>query len=273
MNLSVSHRRKVPTPHAVLVAGLVAMLWSTAAWAKDERAKPAEEVRFSAASFRAGLKKRGLTELLDLYLREFPPTGRTATLLMRRELRLAEFADLQRPDDERKAAVAQANRLLVEVIQENPKDRRRFDWRFTLAHSLLYDEGEPFFTSILYRGGSQEDRAGLRELTTRAVPMLTSLTEELSAEYDRIDNLPIRRFEKLERSGYVDELDRLAPRAEYLLLWALYYDSLSRDDTDPARASRLNRILAIIEANPAIIETGHVVSRVQVQALLLVGMT
>ena len=81
---------------------------------------------------------------------------------MRRELRLAEFADLRRPDDERKAAVAEANHLLVQVIQEKPKDRRRFDWRFTLAHSLLYDEGEPFFTSILYRGGSCEDRLRLR---------------------------------------------------------------------------------------------------------------
>jgi tetratricopeptide (TPR) repeat protein len=249
------------------------VLLSVGTLADDRPAKPAEETRFSAAAFRAGLKKRGLTELLDLHLKEFPPTGKVATLLLRRDLKLVEFAETARPKDERMAAAAEANRLLEEVIHEEPHDRRRFEWRFTLAHSLLYDEAEPFFTSILYRGGSKEDRLRLQALTARAVATLTVLTEQLAQEYERIDNLSIRKFEQLEQTGYVDILDRLAPRAHYLLLWALLYDSLSRDDTDPMRASRLNRILTAFTDNPAVLETSHDISRVQVQALLLAGMT
>jgi tetratricopeptide (TPR) repeat protein len=252
---------------------LAAIAPGASVWADDRPAKPAEEIRFSAAAFRAGLRKRGLTELLDLHLREFPPASRTATLLMRRDLRLAEYGDAKRPREERMAAVAQANRLLTELVDGNPEDRRRFDWQFTLAHSLLYDEGEPFFTRILYRGGSHADRLELRALTTRAVDVLDALIEGLAAEYERIDGLSIRKFDELERSGYVDGLDRLMPRADYLLLWALYYDSLSRDDDDPTRASRLNRIREALIEEPAILETSHTISRVQVQALVLAGMT
>ncbi|MCH7807970.1 MAG: hypothetical protein IIB60_01990, partial [Planctomycetes bacterium] len=246
---------------------------SAQALGEEKPVKPAEEVRLSTSAFRAGLKKRGLTELLDLHLREFPPAGKTAALLMRRDLKLTEFADSTRSTSQRRAAVAEANRLLQEVIEENPSDRRRFDWRFTLSHSLIYDEAEPFFTSILYRGGTDEDRRRLGVRTTSALATLASLKEQIAAEYERIDNLSVRQFERLERSGRVDRLDRLAPRAQYLTLWALLYDSIRRSDTDPVRAKHLHDIVGLLEENGAILDSPHHMSRVQVQALLLAGMT
>ncbi|GAF88308.1 unnamed protein product, partial [marine sediment metagenome] len=234
--------------------------------------EPAEESRLSRALFREGLKKRGLTELLELHLRDFPPASETERLLAMREVKLAEFADPDQSQKQRQNAIAKANQLLEQVIEKNRDDPRRFTWRFTLAHSILYDQAEPFFTSILYQSGSAVDRARLLPLSTRAVAAAAILLDDLSREYERIDRLPIREFERLEGRGYIEELDRLAPKAEYLLLWALLYDSLPRDNEDPTRTRQLSEVLERAAAHPALLKTPHETSRVQVQALLLTGM-
>ena len=230
-----------------------------------------EESRLSVAVFRAGLMKRGLSELLELHLKTFPPAGQTEALLMMRDLKLAVFADLSRPEEERRAAVAEANRALERLIEDNGGDPRRFDWRFSLAHSLLYDEAEPFLTNIFYRGGSAQDRKELLSRSTRAVATIEKLVTELAEEYERVDRMSIREFEKLEAHGYIEQLDRLAPRAEYLLLWAFLYDALPRHGADPARTRELNEIIERIAGNPALLRTPHETSHVQVQALLLAG--
>ncbi len=270
-------RQGISTSVLVLLAGVAAALPALAEASdppnESASAVPAEEVRLNRAVFREALKKRGLTELLELYLRDFPPTGVADALLMTRDLKLAEFADPNRSDDERAAAIAEANWVLQQLIEDYPYEPRRFEWQSTLAHSLLYDQAEPLITSVLYRGGSPVERKELRALTGRAVALLTSLTEQLAAEYERVDRLPIRQFEQLERSGYIETIDRLGPRTEYLMLWALLYDSLPRDGSDPTRARRLNRVRATLARNPATLETPHDVSHVQVQALVLAGIT
>ncbi len=238
----------------------------------ERKPKSAEAERFNNTAFRQGLKKRGLTELLELHLRDHPPTGRTETLKLQRDLKLAESADPSKSPIQRRAAVAEANRILEEIIAANAGSIERFEWRFALSHSLIYDEAEPLFTAILYRGGNAETRRRLRELTTRALSVLATLNEDIESEYDRIDNLEIREFERLERNGHVEALDRLGPRATYLTLWTLLYDSLSRAEDDSVRASRLNRILAMLDSDASVIETPHADSKVQVQALLLTGM-
>ncbi|MGB2985525.1 MAG: tetratricopeptide repeat protein, partial [Phycisphaerae bacterium] len=240
---------------------------------EDAPKKPAEESRLSTALFRAGLRKRGLTELLELHLKDFPLSSPTEALLMMREVKLAEHDDPILSPEQRESAIAEANRLLEQVIDENPDDARRFEWRFALAHSLLYDQAEPLFTSILYRGGNAADRQRLPSLSTRAVAVLRVLLGELATEYKRVDQLAIREFENLEAQGYIEELDRVGPRAEYLLLWAFFYDSLPRDDADPVRTQQLNDILERVAVNAALLKTPHKTSRVQVQALLLTGMT
>ncbi len=233
--------------------------------------KPAEESRLSTAIFHAGLKKRGLTDLLELHLAEFPPGNPIEALLMTYEIKLAEFADPTLRPDLRRLALDEANRLLEQLLEESSDDPRRFEWRFALARSLIYDQAEPFFTSVLYRGGSETDRSHLLALTTRAVQAIRGLLDELAKEYDRVDGLSIEEFEKLEASGYVEELDRLGPRAEYLLLWVLFYDSLPRGANDPVRLSQLNEIIGWMEANPLVLTTPHQTSHVQVQALFLAG--
>ncbi|MGD2107973.1 MAG: tetratricopeptide repeat protein [Phycisphaerae bacterium] len=232
---------------------------------------PAEQSRLSTAAFRAGLKKRGLIDLLELHVAEFPPASPTDALIMMREIKLAESADPTLPHPARRAALGEANRLLEQMIAENPTDPRRFEWRFTLARSLVYDQAERFYSNVLYRGGSADDRARLLALTDRALKATRELLADLADEYDRVEAMSVNAFERLERSGYIEGLDRLGPRAEYLLLWVLFYNSLARDADDPARINQLNEAIQRVEANHRLTETPHATSHIQVQALLLSG--
>lgn len=234
---------------------------------------PAEELRLNTVQFREWLKARGLTELLDLHLRDFPPTDPTATLLMMRDVKLAQFADRSRSIDERRAAVAEANRILEQLAADHPQDRRRLTWQYTLAYSLLYDEAESYATNILYFGGAPDDRNRLSALTARALETARSLTHFIAEEYARIDRLTAEEFEDVERRGYLEELDRLGPSADYLLLWILFYDALPRRDDDPIRAAELREIIDTLAVKPAFLQTPHDKSRIQVQASVLLGMT
>ncbi|UCF33849.1 MAG: hypothetical protein JSV78_00785, partial [Phycisphaerales bacterium] len=235
---------------------------------------PAEERRLNPSLFRTGLKERGLTEILELHLRDYPPRNPTSQLLLKREIKLAQYADPALDRDERQAAIAEANRLLEQLIDNRPNDPRRLDWQLTLAHSLIYQEGDAYVKNVLYRGGgSAEDRQYLVEATERAITRLEMVRQDIIDEYDRIDSLPIGEFETLERRGYIEQLDQMAPRADYLLSWALVFDSLPRDDFDPVRARRLNQVLEILQESPAFLEMPHEQSKVQVQTLLLTGMT
>jgi len=236
-------------------------------------AAPAEEARLSASQFREGLQARGLTELLELHLKDFPPSNAMASLLLMDKVKRAEFADRTRPLSQRQEAVAQANWILEELIEKGTGDPRRFEWQFALAHSLIYDEGEPFATSILYRGGGRSDRQRLLQLTTRALATVAALVAQLAAEYDRLDTLSLAEFERLERNNYIESLDRLTPQADYLLPWALFFDSLPRSEADPVRAAQLNRIVGLLTARPALLKPSPESSRVQVETLLLAGMT
>lgn len=266
--------RKNSLPFIVL-AGLVFMATGGlgAVGPRDVSVEPpAEAVRLGVAAFRAGLQKRGLTELLALHLADFPPADETEALLMRRDVKLAEFADTARPREERRVAVAEANEMLDRLIELNSDDPRHLEWRFTLAHSLIYDEGEEFLTNILYRGGSSVDRQHLGTAAARAVVSLRKLLRELSDEFDRVDQLSVLEFDKIEKSGYLDRLDTLLPRAEYLWLWALFYDALPRDRASPVRLRDLSDLTARLSAPPSILDVSHDRSHVQVQALLLGGM-
>ncbi len=244
-----------------------------AAPAERTPALPAEEIRLDTKEFREGLKKRGLTEILEQHVRDFPPAGGAASALALREVKLAEAADPKRPRDEKLAAFAEANEILELLLVQEKADPRRFEWRFTLAHSLIYDEGEPYSTNVLYRGGGRDDREQLRPRTERATAQVNTLTEELAAEARRLDGLAVGEFERLERAGYVEQIDRLSPRTDYLRLWTLFYDALAREEADPIRVQHLREIKEALGGNSPYVTTPHATSRIQVQSLLLSGMT
>ena len=106
-------------------------------------------------------------QLLELHLRDFPPASKAERQLMQREVKLAEAADLSRSDRERREAIREANDILERLIDSSRDDPRRFEWRLTLAQSLLYDESEPHLTNLLYRVAGPDARAVLQETTRR----------------------------------------------------------------------------------------------------------
>lgn len=232
---------------------------------------PPEEQRLDSAAFREGLKKRGLTELLELHLREFPPKSAQSMLLLQREIKLAEAADPTLSRAERRAALATANDLLETIIERSADDPRRYEWRFDLLRSRVYEEAEPHYTNILYREGTQADREALGTTMQKVMPQLAALQQELSAEADRLDALPIGEFERLEAAGYVERIDTLAPQVEYLSLWARFYDSLHRRDEDTTRLGSLRGIVEALDRNGALTPTQAGASFVP--ALLLAGMS
>ncbi len=240
--------------------------------ARVESPLPAEEIRLPQNEFREQLKRRGLTEILEQHVREYPPSGSTAGLLLLREVKLAAAADPTRSTDAKASALAEANRLLEQLIQQEPADPRRLGWRFALAHSLLYQEAEPWISAILYMGGSDQDRMKLRPFTTRALAVASTLPEDLEAEYARLDSLPVAEFDALERNGYVQELDQLGPRAEYLAPWVFFYDALTFPESDAVAVRPLSKVLELVAGQPSLLTTAHAISGVQLQSLLLMGM-
>ena len=278
---SLGYFRAVP-PAQTLVCRIVLLLLAVASTARSVELPPtssavylppAEETRLNAVQFREALKRRGLSEILELHLKDFPPTNANTTLLLMREVKLAEFADASRAVEERRASIAEANRILNQLVEDNPEDSRRFQWQYTLGHSLLYEEAEPYSTNILYFGGNDDDRARLTILASRAVEAVRTLAHRLQEESARIDRLPTLEFEAIEQRGYVDELDRLMLSADYLLLWALFYDALPRAEDDPTRARELNEIIETLAVKPSILQTPHERSHVRIPARLLAGMT
>jgi len=263
-------------PSRVVRAVFIAVLAPASvldAQASSRTRLPAEEERLNIGVFRAGLKKRGLNEILDLHLDDFPPRNKIDAMLLTREVKLAEYADASRARAYRMRVLAEANDILGTLIEEHPDDKRRVDWQFALVRSLLYEQAEPILTRILYRGGTESDRAALRPQTGRALETANDLLDHLDAEYARIDNMTIAGFERLERTGYLDRLDELMPKAQYVRLWALFYDSLAYGEGDPDRAARLHQVLAGLQEMQQLLATPHDESHVQIQAMTLLGMT
>jgi len=267
-------RRRASCSVAVALAAC-ASLWAPVAGRADDAKPPlpAEEARLNIGVFRAAMQKRGLTELLDLHLKDFPPKDDVEALLLVREVKLAEFADTSRLPQRRRAALHEANDVLRKLIDEHGDDLRRGDWLLALVRSLLYQDAEPLITRILYQGGRDSDREALRPVTDRAVATAAALIEYIDKEYDRVDAMSVAQFEQLERTGYIAQLDQLKPQAQYIQLWALFYDALAYGADDPHSAKRLSEVHAGFVDFPELISTAHEQSRVQIQALTLLGMT
>ena len=252
-------------------AKLLALLAVTALGVSAAHAGP-EDRRLDPARFRKGLQERRLTELLTLYLNEMPPADPVEALLLESDIRLAQYADAARPGAERHRALCEANRLLERLIAEHPKDRRVFDWRLQLGRALLYQEAEPFYSSILYRGGTAEDRRQLAEVMERAGRLFAALRVELVREMDQLEQVPAREYERLEASGYTEQIERLEPQVDYMEYWVRFYRALARGPDDPIRASELGEVLEDLRSGSDLLDNPHSVTHVQAQSLLLAGM-
>jgi TolA-binding protein len=252
-----------------IVAGFALVL---AVPAPTARAGGPEDRRLDAGQFRKGLKDRGLTDLLELYLNEVPPADPVEALLLERDIRLAQHTDPARSTTERRHALLEADRLLERLIAEHPDDLRAFDWRLELGRSLLQREAEPYYSSILYRGGTAAERRSLAEVMERAQELFGRLRVELARELDRLDRIAAPTYERLELSGYIERIEHMVPQAEYMERWVRFYGALAREPNDPLRASELGQILDELKNRSGLLDNPHSVTHVQAQTLLLAGM-
>ncbi|MCG3131394.1 MAG: hypothetical protein FLDDKLPJ_02185 [Phycisphaerae bacterium] len=233
-------------------------------------APPPEELRFDSGEFIEGLRRRGLVDLLELYLKEHPPRSADARAALDQEILRARFADRSLPPEERLAALRQANALLENLIRDKSKDPQALEWHADLAFSRLFDEGESVTTAIVYREGGPAERAALREITDDAIQLLDDLRTSLEAEFSRLQGLSEAEYEQVERSGHVERLEsRVRPKAEYARLWALYYNALSRTADDPERKTRLSAVQSMLEDHPEWTEKN---AALEAQSLLISGM-
>ena len=257
--------------HYALLCGLILVFVSNAG-AQEKKAYP-EKRRFDAAEFHEGLRKRGLTEFLALHLKEHPPADEIEAILLNRDTKLAEYADPSRSPSERMDAVDAANRLLESLIGQHPDDKRARKWRLELGRSLLYTQADRYTSSVLYRGGGETDRKALRNIMDRAVAVFSGLYAALTAEYESLDTLPARRYDRMETSGEIDRLESDLARTDYMLAWARFYRALARSASDPERRQEFRSVLTYLNDRSNLLDTPHTDTHFQAQALLLAGMS
>lgn len=236
------------------------------------RQEAGENRRLDAGEFRDGLRKRGLIELLEYHLNESPPADEVQAHLLRRELLLATAADGTQTQAQRDRAQVQADQILEDLIARNPRHESALQWRLDLGRSLLYRQGEPVAVRLLYRGPNPGDRGRLLEITSHVVRVLDDLLAALTVEYERLDQLNLAQYERLEREGYIESVEQMEPHARYMRRWAVFYRALARSPNDPARIDELRYVSEDLRDNTDLLTTPHDVSHLQAQSLLLSGM-
>ncbi len=244
---------------------------AAAAFAADPPAPEAQ--RLDNETFHAGLIEYELVDLLDFHLALYPPDSDLTNLLLQRKVKLLVWADETESREKRRAALREANALLARMISEFGDDDRALDWQIELARALIYEQAEPAYSSILYRGGTPEDHRTLGRLMEQAISVLERLRSFLEAEYARLDELTLNEYEQLDESGYVTKIEQAMPQAEYMLRWARFYSAIALEPGDTRRHLLLDGIFTELIEQKALLTTDHVVTHVQAQSLLLAGMS
>ncbi len=249
---------------------VAALGWATAVGAAEPYP---EEHRFESKAFYEGLRKRGLTDLLALHLREHPPADAVDALLLARDIKLAQHADPSRSNADRVNALAESNRLLESLIEHNPNGRRTRAWQMELGKSLLYAEADRYTSSILYRGGTAADAVALQGLMERTLAVFGTLSHQFQEEYESLDDLPPAEYDRREGLGEIAKLEQDMALADYLQAWARFYRGISRDADDTERLTDFREVLEYLEDRSHLLASPHSASHHQAQALLLAGMS
>ena len=235
-------------------------------------AQDPENERLPTKSFRRGLKQLGLTDLLDYYVREFPPDDPLQASLLKRELRLNLYADATVPAAERLQALAEATVILRDLISTYPDHADRFEWQLELGRDLIFRKAEPYHNNVMLRGGTEADRAALSRITSEALGVYNALIAELVAAESEIDRMSIKQFEKSAKLGYIQSIEEHLPKARYFRLWASYYYCLTLPPSNPKLAKSMREIIQYLNEDSKLTSIDHAISHYQAQSLLLAGM-
>lgn len=224
------------------------------------------------------LKQRGLTELLERHLELAGGQDPVSRHLARREALLAAYRDTARATDDRLAHLKRATRQLEELLAEVPDHPEAPEWQLQLGIDLLFKQAEPHYNNILFRGGSSEDYAALRELAARAETIFADLGRMEERLTERVETMTEQEFARFERSGVLERLDEVVPRAGYFLRWASFYrimgelgESGAGDIDEPARKT-LREAVEYLTRQVLSDQRPRVETGLHCQSLLLAGM-
>lgn len=231
-----------------------------------------EDRLLDPARLRAELLQRGMSELLQAFLEECPPTGPVEKLIYEREIQLAVYADKSRDEEECLVALDKAISLLEEAIAKYPDDKRSLDWRLQLGKDLIYKRAEPYYNNILFRGGSTTDREQLLAIATRATQAFDDLNKAITRWNQSLQRLNEAELRKVENSGEIARYRALELNSKYFTNWAKFYRALA-SPPDKTREDLLKDVVTYLTVEKKDwIETDHKESGVQCQSLLLLGM-
>ena len=101
-------------------------------------AAEAEADRLSNEDFHAGLLNYDLRDLLALHMMQMPGSDELPQLLLRRKMHLLVYQNTLADPKERREALAEANKILAEIIRNHATDDRAIEWQITLASSESY---------------------------------------------------------------------------------------------------------------------------------------
>ncbi len=124
----------------------------------------------------------------------------------------------------------------------------------------------------MFRGGTAEDFQALARITAQALGVFDRLINELIAAEAKIDSLTIKQFEKSAKSGHIERIEELQPKARYFRLWASYYRCLTLEPGSVSLVAPLKEIVDYLNEESKLTTIEHRNSHYQAQSLLLAGM-
>ena len=195
------------------------------------------------AAFREGLRRRGMTGLLEQYLADQPPVNQADEKLRRRESLLARAADPQLPADRRRELVGEARALLEEVLTGDPPPGGRLALMLELARDDLERLDPPGFDAALLFELPGRDRRRAATLAGRASATLASLQKEIAATWAALEELDEEGITRLNAGGMTVLLESIQADAACLQCWAGLFEALASPSPSQDQRPALERLL------------------------------
>jgi hypothetical protein len=209
--------------HRSQVAVAVVLLATVASSAQPPRTGS----DLSEAAFRQGLRERGLTDWLELYLEDTPPVDEADAKFREYERLVADANSETKLPLQREALFEQADAILSELIAGYPGHPQRMYWSMALARDLLEKRNPAAFDAVLLYDLPGRQRTKAYGLSSEAVDVLIALRAHIAQRWKTFEALDERSLNATVAAGRTRELERVDAASALLLTWAQLYEALS----------------------------------------------
>jgi len=207
--------------------------------------------------FREALRARGLYVWAEAVGAEAAANGEATDeigrQLRRRERLLADAgvlptATVTGPASGRDpGAVQQASEILARLIADHPANPGRYRWMYELARDYLERTSPAAFERRLLYELPGRDREVVRDLSGRAVDVLTGLRRQIADAWKSVEELDEAELVAMRDAGSLAALETLDAQSAALLGWAQLHYTLAADLDEPRRQAALSELLAEVQ--------------------------